>query len=69
VRKPVLVIQGADDGVNAPGRHAQYIAENIPGARLWLPEGVKHNVHKERPEEWLRLVVDFLDTHDDGGQG
>jgi pimeloyl-ACP methyl ester carboxylesterase len=59
VRTPVLVIQGANDGVNAPGRHAQYIAENIPGAELWLPEGVGHNVHKERPEEWEERVAGF----------
>jgi pimeloyl-ACP methyl ester carboxylesterase len=60
VRRPVLVIQGADDGVNAPGRHAQYIAENIPGAELWLAAGVGHNVHRERQVEWLGRVLDFL---------
>lgn len=59
VRKPVLVIQGANDGVNAPSRHAQYIAEHIPGAELWLPDSVGHNVHKERPDEWLRRAVAF----------
>jgi pimeloyl-ACP methyl ester carboxylesterase len=42
------------------GRHAQYLAENIPGAELWLPEGVRHNVHMERPDEWLERVVGFL---------
>jgi pimeloyl-ACP methyl ester carboxylesterase len=67
VRKPVFVIQGADDTVNATGRHAQYIAEHIPGAQLWLPEGVKHNVHKERPDEWLERVVAFLRRHEGGG--
>jgi pimeloyl-ACP methyl ester carboxylesterase len=60
VRRPVLVIQGADDGVNAPGRHAQYMAENIPGAVMWMPEGVGHTVHQERPEEWLARVSDFI---------
>ena len=59
MRRPVLVIQGANDRVNAPGRHAQFIAENIPGAELWLPEGVAHNVHRERPDEWLTRVLDF----------
>lgn len=60
VTKPVLVIQGADDGVNAAGRHAQYIADNIPSAALWLPLGTKHNVHLERPDEWLKTVLEFL---------
>src|SRR5689334_12156716 len=46
VKKPVLAIMGADDKVNAPDRHAQYIAENIPGAEAWVPEKTGHNVHK-----------------------
>jgi pimeloyl-ACP methyl ester carboxylesterase len=58
-RRPVLVIQGAEDGVNAPGRHAEYMAENIPGAELWVPEGVGHTVHEAQPDEWLRRVLDF----------
>src|SRR5690349_22840079 len=34
VTRPTLVIMGADDTVNAPDRHAQFIAENIPNAGL-----------------------------------
>ncbi len=65
VRRPVLVIQGANDRVNATGRHAQYLAENIPAAELWLPEGVAHNVHRERPDEWLTRVLDFYQRRAD----
>ena len=60
VNKPVLVIMGAQDQVNAPDRHAQFIAENIPAAELWIPAGVGHNVHTEIPEEWLARVLGFL---------
>jgi pimeloyl-ACP methyl ester carboxylesterase len=60
VRRPVLVIQGAEDGVNVPGRHAQYLAENIPGAELWMPAGVGHTVHQVLPEEWLARVSEFV---------
>jgi len=63
VTKPLLVIMGADDTVNAPDRHAQYIAENVPGAERWIPEKTGHNVHKERREEWLAKVLDFLGRH------
>jgi 3-oxoadipate enol-lactonase len=63
-RKPVLVIEGAEDPVNAPGHQAEYIAENIPGAELWRPEGVKHNVHLERQDEWIARVLDFIKQHD-----
>lgn len=59
VQRPVLVIQGADDTVNAPSRHAQFIAEHIPGAELWLPAATGHNVHLDRSEEWLTCVLDF----------
>ena len=61
VRRPVLVIQGAQDPVNAPGRHGEYIAENITGAELWMPAGIKHNVHKEIEEIWVARVLDFLE--------
>jgi hypothetical protein len=60
VQRPTLVIQGAQDRVNAPNRHAQFIAENIPYAETWIPEGVGHNVHDERLLEWVQRVLDFL---------
>lgn len=63
VKKPTLVIMGADDTVNAPDRHAQFIAENIPDAELWIPEATGHTVHKERREEWLAKVLDFLNRN------
>jgi pimeloyl-ACP methyl ester carboxylesterase len=60
VDKPVLVIMGADDPVNAPDEHAQYIANHIPDAELWIPENTGHNVHLERTGEWIEKVLDFL---------
>jgi len=60
VDKPVLVIMGGDDPVNAPDEHAQYIADNIPNAELWIPERTGHNVHLDRREEWIHKVLDFL---------
>lgn len=61
VQRPVLVIQGEHDQVNAPARHAQFIARHIPFAELWLPEGVGHNVHQEIPLRWLERVGSFLE--------
>jgi gamma-D-glutamyl-L-lysine dipeptidyl-peptidase len=60
VQRPTWVIQGANDRVNAPGRHAQFIAENIPFAEAWIPEGIGHNVHDELLLEWVKRVLDFL---------
>ena len=56
---PVFVIQGANDVVNAPDRHAQFIAQHIPDAELWVPAQVAHNVHQEIPLEWLARVSGF----------
>jgi pimeloyl-ACP methyl ester carboxylesterase len=60
VRRPTFVIQGGNDRVNAPMRHAQFIAQHIPDAEWWLPQGVGHNVHDERLFDWLSRVLDFL---------
>jgi pimeloyl-ACP methyl ester carboxylesterase len=60
VEKPTLVIMGAEDPVNAPDEHAQYIAKHIPNAELWIPEKTGHNVHLEHPNEWVEKVLDFL---------
>lgn len=60
VHVPMLVIMGAEDTVNAPDEHAQYIAKHVSGAELWIPEKTGHNVHQERKEEWLAKVLGFL---------
>jgi pimeloyl-ACP methyl ester carboxylesterase len=58
---PMLVIMGADDPVNAPDEHAQYIAKHVPGAELWIPEATGHNVHQDREDDWVEKVMDFLE--------
>lgn len=60
VNVPMLVIMGAEDKVNAPDEHAQYIAKHVPNAELWIPDGTGHNVHQERREEWVERVLSFL---------
>ena len=61
VDKPVLLIMGAEDPVNAPDECAQYIAENIPNSEMWIPEATGHNVHTERREAWVKKVLEFLE--------
>jgi len=60
VQRPTLVVQGERDPVNAPARHGQFIAQHIPFAELWTPDGVAHNVHFEASLDWLGRVLDFL---------
>ncbi len=60
VQRPVLVIEGADDPVNAPAQHGRFIARAIPDAELWTPAKVAHNVHHDVPFPWWERVLDFL---------
>jgi pimeloyl-ACP methyl ester carboxylesterase len=62
VRVPCLCVQGENDGVNAPGRHAQVLAEWLPVSELWTPEGIGHSVHHELPDEFERRVSAFFDA-------
>lgn len=59
-RTPILVIQGADDGVNAPSHHAEHMAQHLGDAQLWLAPDTGHSVHEEHPEEWVERVTKFL---------
>jgi len=59
VTRPVLIVQGAKDSVNAPMKHAEFMARHIPAGELWLPKDIGHNVHEEVLDEWLTRVTDF----------
>lgn len=65
VQRPVFVVEGADDPVNAPAQHARFIARAIPDAELWTPAGIAHNVHHDLPLLWLERVQDFLKRRGD----
>ena len=60
VKTPVLVIQGQNDSVNAPSHHAEYMAQYLGNAQLWLAPDTGHNVHRERKREWVKRVTEFL---------
>ncbi|HEV7500942.1 MAG TPA: alpha/beta hydrolase [Vicinamibacteria bacterium] len=59
VRVPTLVIVGADD-IPDVHAHAGAIQAGIAGARRVVVPDAGHLVHMERPEEFNRLVLDFL---------
>lgn len=60
VAAPTLVLVG-DADVPDVLRNAELLAGRIPGARKVVLPDVAHMVNLERPEEFLRLVRDFLD--------
>ncbi|GAC1402684.1 MAG: hypothetical protein NVSMB65_19710 [Chloroflexota bacterium] len=56
---PVLVIVGDDDVPDAVSA-AHLLAAGIPGTRKEVIHGAAHLPNMERPEEFNRIVLDFL---------
>jgi pimeloyl-ACP methyl ester carboxylesterase len=59
---PVLAVQGSNDSVNVPGRHAETIASWLPRGSLWLAAGRGHSVHQEAPDEFVTRITEFFDS-------
>lgn len=64
ITAPTLVVVGEQDLLTPPWQ-AKKVADAIPGARYELVTGPgsSHGMHIERPDEFTKLVADFL-----GGQ-
>jgi 3-oxoadipate enol-lactonase len=60
VAVPTLVVVG-DEDVPDVLAHADALARRVPGARRVVLPDTAHLVNLERPDEFLRLVHDFLD--------
>ena len=60
IRVPTLVVWGDRDTADTKAACERIVA-GIPGARRVVVPGVAHMVNMERPEEFARLVLDFLD--------
>lgn len=60
VKTPVLVIQGDKDEVNAPSHHAEFMAEHLGHAHLWLAKDTGHSVQVEHPQAWVERVTKFF---------
>lgn len=63
IRVPVLYTAGADDRLREPG-YADEIAARTPDARVRVFEHCGHVVNVEHPQEWNRLVLEFLEDVD-----
>lgn len=59
IQVPVLVVGSDEDNV-APLAQMHQLASAIPGARLETIEGAGHLINLERPEEFNRVLMDFL---------
>jgi pimeloyl-ACP methyl ester carboxylesterase len=59
IQCPTLVIVGSEDQWASPAQHAE-IADAIPGARLHVVEGAGHMLPAERPDEFNRVLAEWL---------
>lgn len=59
IRKPTLAVAGIGDPASPPDELSA-IAEEIPGARLHVIGQARHLAVVERPDEFNRLLRDFL---------
>ena len=60
VKCPVLIIHGEKD-VFFPISHSQQISEYLDQVELDIWPDVGHTPHLERPEEYARRIIEFLD--------
>jgi pimeloyl-ACP methyl ester carboxylesterase len=60
INVPTLIVTGDDDGV-VPTIHSLRLAENIPNAQLAVIPDCGHLPQEERPDEFLKVVREFLD--------
>ena len=58
-RVPTMLIVGAEDALIAP-QIMEIMAQRIPRARLLKVPGAGHSVYFERPEEFNRALIGFL---------
>lgn len=65
IQVPTLVVCGRDDSLTPP-KYAEFLADRIGEARLEIIDGAGHMVMIERPEEFNRKVLAFLQTLGEG---
>jgi 3-oxoadipate enol-lactonase len=62
IKAPTLIITGAADIPDVQA-HAGAIEAGIPSARRVVMEGVGHILYLEKPAEFTRLAISFLETN------
>jgi pimeloyl-ACP methyl ester carboxylesterase len=63
--RPTLIIWGERDSI-VPVRHARAAHDAMPGSHLHIFEDVGHWPQHDRPEEFARVVLDFMDSTSPG---
>ena len=61
VRAPTLVISGDRDAEQARANYERWGRE-IPGAKIAHVPGAAHLVNVDQPQEFMRIVMEFLQS-------
>lgn len=61
IATPTLILCADDDYITPP-YHAEALARGIAGSKLVILKGGGHSLSKTRPEEFNRLVLEFLES-------
>jgi len=61
IKVPTLVVCGSDDLLTPP-KYARFLGEKIEGARIEIIADAGHMVMIEKPDEFNRRVMDFLQS-------
>jgi pimeloyl-ACP methyl ester carboxylesterase len=62
---PTLVVQGAEDEHATP-KHAEELAEAVPGAEVWILEGAGHMLPLENSVALNPRMLEFLQKYSNG---
>ena len=62
MRVPTLVLCGADDA-GTPASENRRLAGLVPGARYEEMAGCRHFPNVERPDEFNRIMMGWLEAH------
>ncbi|WP_433967208.1 alpha/beta fold hydrolase [Tunturiibacter gelidiferens] len=62
IKVPVLIVQAEQDEF-IKHEHAEYLAHNIPNAKLILLNGVSHFAPLQRPDQFNTTMLAFVSEH------
>ncbi|NMA68193.1 MAG: alpha/beta hydrolase [Desulfitobacterium sp.] len=62
IKIPTLLIHGSEDKA-VPFKDALNASRIIPNCKLHIMQGCKHWPQKERPEEFVKVVSEFVEEH------
>lgn len=62
IKVPTLIIAGEIDIVVNP-ENSRILASRIPNSELMIMEGMGHGFHLQAPDEFVRIILDFIKRH------